>query len=490
MDRFCIVGTSWQTGGMDEVARLSLSAGERDQVLDELATRFGLQELLYLGTCNRVEFAVITSPGTPVDPLCTALAEALGELDAREGGAPTAGTSEKTPLQRYSGIDAVRHLFTVASGLASAQLGEHEIRSQLRRAVSDGSEAGHTGPLLRDLANSALTAARQVHRQTFEDGSGPPSLARVALEQLDDRMEQIHDTEPTVALFGVSPITVQCAHRLARKGCKLILVNRTKSRAKDLLREIARADDLGACDAAHHGAHQALTFDEFCAAPPAAAAALSASAATEPILDETTLGQFAANSREHYPGTLRFVDMGVPANIGQGAAAAADVDHVGMDVINGRAQHQSALRQAAAEAAQTALIEEVARYQARLSAKTLGGVLQGLGDRTRSTLRTGLDEVVGCRFQELENTRCGMLDEWAQRMTQRVTHVPFVGLRALAAEHGSEAVETFLAAADPSLAVAYRQALVQPVSDAATVAIAHPSVQACPAGVQTNDDIQ
>ena len=50
-------------------------------------------------------------------------------------------------------------------------------------------------------------------------------------------------------------------------------------------------------------------------------------------------------------------------------------------------------------------------------------------------------------------------------MAKRVSHVPFKGLRALAASHGPDAVASFLEAADPELAARYKAATRAEVPD-------------------------
>lgn len=490
MERFCIVGTSWRTGGMEQIARLTLPAADRDERLSVFAQDFGLQELLYLATCNRVELAFVLGPGACMDTLLPQLLEGLSALCAPNLEQPVRSQPDNSmrlpelSLDCWQGEEAVRHLFVVAAGLDSAQPGEHEVRGQLRRALSDGSEAGHAGPIITDLVNASLLAARRIHRKALGDQHCPASLARIALDLVKERCNELtavaeqagpgakasqkapegplRQPAGPIALFGVSPITIQCAHRLARSGHSLLVVNRSPKRAQELIRELGGTKEFRACDQATEIEATALSFEEFRSRPPAVVAAISATAATDPILDRTTLKGLAAKSAEQFAGALRFIDMAVPGDIRADDAEAAGIERFGMSAMNERAQAESAERQATLDRAAAALTEEIAAFYKRRSARTLGGVFRGLGDRTRATLRTGLDEVVACRLQELENAHCGLLDDWAQRMADRVSHVPFVGLRAIAAQHGPEVVKTFLAASDPELADSYRDALASP----------------------------
>ena len=106
----------------------------------------GNRECCFLGTCNRVEVicASDTSEETAVE---------VRRLLFADSGL------DDTEAQKYSyihqGIDAVTHLFRVASSLDSMIVGEPQILGQLKKAYRDSAELKSLGPILNKFINKS-----------------------------------------------------------------------------------------------------------------------------------------------------------------------------------------------------------------------------------------------------------------------------------------------------------------------------------------------
>ncbi len=60
MHQVGVVGLSYRHAGIDEVARLSIPKADLESRLRSLRAALGVSELLYLGTCNRIELLFAT----------------------------------------------------------------------------------------------------------------------------------------------------------------------------------------------------------------------------------------------------------------------------------------------------------------------------------------------------------------------------------------------------------------------------------------------
>src|SRR5438270_913898 len=125
MHQIGVVGLSYRHVGVEEVARFALPRAEIPARLPALRTLLKSAEILYVGTCNRVEVLYATDDGSAAGD-CRA--EVFRILTGRE---PQPGEAARI-LRAWTGEAAVEHLFLLACGLDSAQTGEHEIAAQLR----------------------------------------------------------------------------------------------------------------------------------------------------------------------------------------------------------------------------------------------------------------------------------------------------------------------------------------------------------------------
>src|SRR5215467_520497 len=186
MHQIGVVGLSYRHAGVDEVARFAVPRAELAARLPQLRARLNAAEILYVGTCNRVE-VVYATHGQPADDRRQDVFAALTGRD------PQPGEGART-LRAWTGEAAVEHLFLLACGLDSAQTGEQEIAAQLRLAWEDA-RAAHT---CDRLLGEALGMARRVRRLTAH--IRPPSLGDLAAERVT---AQLAAHPGRVALLGV-----------------------------------------------------------------------------------------------------------------------------------------------------------------------------------------------------------------------------------------------------------------------------------------------
>jgi glutamyl-tRNA reductase len=238
-----------------------------------------------------------------------------------------------------------------------------------------------------------------------------------------------------VALVGVSPMTERAGAALVREGVRVVVVNRTLDRAVEL--------------AARLGGAEAMTLDELRARPPAVEALLSATGAPEAVLDRAALERLAARSPSGEPPLI--VDLAIPADVEPEAARAAGLVRVGLDEINALAERRRAERLTEAAAARELVDAALANLRERLAERALSPVLARLNQRYRRTALEGVERLLAKEGFELDAVSHETLERWAETLARRFAHLPTLGLRGLASQHGLSAVELFLAAGDEEL---------------------------------------
>lgn len=443
MDAIGLVGLTFRSQGADAVARLTVAREAREEAVAKLAAELGVAELVYLATCNRVEILYRERDGQRARDRRRDVFRVL------TGQEPQPGEAEHL-LRGWHGEGAVEHLFVVAAGLDSAQVGEREIQGQLRDALDiaraantamfgkggngvgtgAGTGAGANG-LLGRLVEEALRVAHQVHRNSAL-GEGRLSLAEIAADHL---LERVRRMPGRVALIGVSPMTRKCGEALAREHVPLVVVNRTLERAEELASALGNAF--------------AMSLDDFRARPPRIEALVAATGAAEAVLDRACLERLAARSESGEPPLA--VDLAVPPDVDPAAARAAGIPRLGMDEINREADEQRSRRQAETAAARELVDAALDELRHRLAERVLSPVLARINQRYKQTAAEGMERLLAKEGAGFDARQREALGRWAEMLAKRLAHLPTLGLRGLASELGVEAVGSFLAAGDAEL---------------------------------------
>ncbi|MFD0867268.1 glutamyl-tRNA reductase, partial [Tessaracoccus lubricantis] len=152
--------------GLSEVERI---AADIDGVVDRLRNVPEITGAVVLSTCNRVEVVLDTTGEAAPGHLRAALNEHFDTPPAWD---------------LYLGEAALGHVFRVAAGLDSMVVGEREIAGQLRRALMDAQDLGHTSLPLNIAVEEALKTSRRIARETSLEGAGR-SVVSAGLDLID-----------------------------------------------------------------------------------------------------------------------------------------------------------------------------------------------------------------------------------------------------------------------------------------------------------------
>jgi glutamyl-tRNA reductase len=441
-----VAGVSWRHRRAEALAEFTIARDERAERLPRLAAAVGVRELVYIATCNRVEFAFVAEAPVP-------MAEYRRRLFAELRGRRPAGTEAEQALRLWQGEGAAEHLFLTTAGLDSARVGESEVTGQVREAIEVSRELGLLGPRLEYIFGEALRVAKRV-RPLTEGKNGKVSLSDIALRHARERLQR---TPGTVALIGISPMTEQCARALAADGVPVLLVNRTLARAEAL------AGELGAA---------ARGLAEFRRAPDRVEVLLTATGAPEPVLARGELERLAARTDSGESPLI--LDLGVPPDVDPDDARAADVPRIGMREISAEAaqdRDRLLLEFADARALVDAALTGMRRHAAE---RLIGPMIAQLRLRYRHTALEGVERLFERDLAGVGEREREVIRRWAETLARRFAHVPSLGLRDLAFEAGPVAVATFFGNAEPELARALLEAadhagmdMLDPASDGA-----------------------
>jgi glutamyl-tRNA reductase len=422
VERLAVVGLSWRQGGAQAIGRFTIPPSEQPDRLRAMRDELGVPGLVYLATCNRVEWIVDAGPNVPVSRLRSGIFRCMTGRD------PEPGEAERC-FREWAGEGAVEHLFLVATGLDSAKIGETDVQSQVRGATERAREIGLTSPLLELVLEESLHVARKVRRAT-DLGQANASLAEIAEACV---REHLAEQSGPVALVGVTKITERCARALTGAGVSVTLVNRTRERAEALAAEIgARAQALA----------------DFRLSPGAPRVIVSATGSPETVLPAETLRAIAGASAS---GTTLILDLAIPPDVDPFEARAAGLRRIGMDEIITLAERQRSERLIDAAESRALIDEAVDAFQSKLADWSLGPAFTALQRHYHDAAIESAEKVLRRELRTLGAPEQEAVRKWAEALARRLAHLPTAGLRGLAHELGVPAVETFLSNASPEL---------------------------------------
>lgn len=219
-----VAGLSYKTTPVEMREQLAVNRSRLQCSGCRLKLRGGLEEVVLLSTCNRVEIYGVASR---VNGNVTQLFQELAQ---------NPGLDFSPYIYVKEGVAAAEHLFSVASGLDSLVLGETEITGQVKHAYQAAQAAKLTGKRLNRAFQSALQAAKNIRTETGI-GRGATSVGSVAVE-LAEKVFDADLSNKTVMIIGAGKMGEACVKHLAKRGARSVLVsNRSIERAEKLAQE-------------------------------------------------------------------------------------------------------------------------------------------------------------------------------------------------------------------------------------------------------------
>jgi len=280
---FGIIGSSVWQQNLPLLESLTLDREDKIDKLHQLKSSLEISELIYLATCNRVEFIYASTGRYSSSQIFHRL---LDFFFAKSPGI----NFFPNDFYQYTGREAVTHLFRTVSSLESLVMGEAQIAGQFKAAYQEAAEAGLAGPFLSRLGDEALNVGKKIKRET-EIGKGAQSMASLAFAEMDKHLRGVKDT--AIALVGAGEMTRKFAKYINKVDLgSLLFVNRSLDKAEKL------ADEFGG---------RAIALSKFIDAPEAVDGIVSATASSEPIFDNDFLTKLLASEKP-----VLCIDLAIP----------------------------------------------------------------------------------------------------------------------------------------------------------------------------------
>ena len=366
------------------------------KALADLIGREHISEAAVLSTCNRIEVYVFA------ETFHGALQNLRDFLSEFSHVAPEHFSDA---LYTHYESDAVSHLFSVACGLDSAVLGEHEIQGQVKSAWETARLEGTCGTSLNALFRHAVEVGKRARTETGISRH-ITSLSHAAVALADERMDGLAGRR--LMVLGAGDMGEGMVASLAKSGVsEVIVANRTTGRAAQV---------------AHRIGGRAVGLDEMTAELATVDVLLTSTGASSLILEHCDVAEIMAQ-RGNRP--LLIVDVAVPRDVDPAAGELDGVTLLDMDDLRAFADRGLRERRAELERVWSIIDHELNRYLDYSSAREAAPLVAAF--RARAEI---------LRKEELERHAAGLspaereaLDAATRGLVGKLLHDPTVRLK-------------------------------------------------------------
>ena len=257
-----LIGLNHKTAPLAVREKLFAGCEEKQNLLSDVLRLPGVQETLYISTCNRVELvAVMDGEEETIQTPKSFLAQSGGLTDQEVADC----------LYVYRDAEAVRHLFRVAASLDSLVMGETQILGQVKDAYRQAMAQNATGLVLNRLMHRSFRTAKRVRTETAI-AANPVSVSFAAVELAKKIFGSLAGKK--ILLIGAGEMAELTGVHLIGNGAEEITVaNRSQAQGTALAEKFhgkaillddldAALDRCGYCDQFHRCGQASLLRGE------------------------------------------------------------------------------------------------------------------------------------------------------------------------------------------------------------------------------------
>jgi len=394
-----VVGLSHKTAPVAIRERVAFAPTAMEKPLHEMRALPAINEAVIVSTCNRVElYATSNDPDAGIHQLKQFFAGyhglSLEELESH--------------IYDYQGIDAIRHVFRVASSLDSMVIGEPQILGQIKTSYGYAVDFKTVGLILNRFLHKAFSVAKRVRTETNIAGNAV-SVSFAAVELARKIFGTLEGK--TVLLIGAGEMCELAARHFLNNGASSILVtNRTLARAEKL------AEEFGG---------RALPFEEFTEHLHQVDIVLTSTGAPNFILSESKV-QEVIRKRKNKP--MFFIDIAVPRDIDPKVNKIDNVYLYDVDDLQGVIQANLKERQKEARKAEQLIEQEILQFHGWISSLEVKPTIVQLRRRLQEIQQGELEKTFS-NLKELGAKEKKAIEALTNAIINKVLHRPTTVLK-------------------------------------------------------------
>ncbi len=380
---------------LETIGSFAIPHEELKARLDAAKEEFEMSELMYLGTCNRVEVVF----NVPEEVCSNFTHRLLSFLFPEHDTSFIKGVSQKA--QRFNGEETADHIFRVAASLDSLIIGEREIITQLRNAYEECEKMDLTGDSLRLLNQHAIRIAKDVYTHT-NLSKKPVSIVSIAWKLFQDKHPNLNTK---IVLVGAGQIITNFAKFLAENGYSNVSIyNRTLENALSIAKSFNS---------------EALLISELQNDKSDFDALVVCTGSTEILVNKDMFNQMCVSKKHR-----TVIDLALPANVAIEIAKEEDVDFIDMLAVQREVQKNISYREEALNDCVAIIEKGKNEFKKLFQERSIARAMSEIPNAIKEIRQTAVESVFSKELAQLSEHDRELVDKIISYMEKKYISVP------------------------------------------------------------------
>lgn len=381
---------------VSQIGRLHIEAERQQDRFRAVKEALELDEVLFLSTCNRVEFMLVGHQVASADFLDAFFTALYPEFDAET----LAFFASHASI--VSDVEAIEHVLRVASSIDSLVIGEREIITQVRQAYEASHKLGLSGDFIRLLIKHVVETAKRVYTET-KISLKPVSVVSIAYQRLQG-MDVPADARVLVVGAGVTN-TAMCRFLKKHGMTQFTVFNRTLTKAEAL------ADELGG---------RAFPLDELPAYTEGFDVLVTCTGSEDAIISAELYGQLLQG--ETMPKVT--IDLALPNDIHADVHAQFQTRHISINVLQAISDNHLQERSQEVAHVEAIISEAIESFKHLLKVRRIEVAMRPVPQMVKDIRATAFNDVFKNELDTLDADSREVLEKIVGYMEKKYMSMP------------------------------------------------------------------
>lgn len=389
LSNFHILTVSHKETSLEELPSYALHAENESSLqvaLTQLKERLGMDELLYLNTCNRILYFFVTQ--REVDHAF--VSQVFGE------------SVDHNVILYKQDSECLSYMLHVASSLHSMVVGEREILKQIKVAYDQQSQWGLPSDNIRLVIEHTIRGAKRVYQET-SISERPISVVSLAVRKLS---EFVLTKDAKFVLVGAGATIRLMLKHLTKKGFShFIIYNRTLEKAQRLAQSVSLEAGL-LTDLAKHN----TPFD----------CLIACTSATDPIVTHDLAKRISGNKI----ADKIWIDLGMPGDIERGVLNESSNRSIDLQTLQKVARENLEVRLGETQKAETILELSLTSLSEALYRRKIERAFQVIPSEIKSIKQRAYAEVFQKELEAMDEDTQALIYRMMDYMEKKCIGIP------------------------------------------------------------------